>query len=344
MTRLIAFLLCVLGLLPAPAAAQSSAGTGARAAGMGGAFTAMADDASAVYWNPAGLAAGAIVSVVVDLGQASASPSELGSGHDRSSFLLAVTTPAVGLGYYRLRSTTAAPGIRLLPEAGSGPAPGPSVVGQFGVESLVTHHAGVTLVQSIIQGVAVGSTLKFVRGIAASQSVLSLDPEAALDAGSDLLGRATNRFDLDAGVMVYGGPFKAGLTVRNVLEPEFPTAGDGSPELVLERQTRAGLAYMISSQWVAAADFDLMKTADVYGDRRDAAFGAEGQVIRQVWVRSGFRFNTAGDDDRIDDARAAAYSIGGSYAPRAGILIDGHFTTGSGRAGREWGVAARFVY
>lgn len=311
---------------------------------MGGAFTAMADDASALYWNPAGLAAGAIVSIVLDLGQASASPSEPQSGHDRSSLLLALTTPAVGLGYYRLRSTTAAPGIQLLPAVGADPAPGNSVVGALDVESLVTHHAGVTLVQSITQGVAVGSTLKFVRGIATSQSVLTLDPEAALDAGSDLLGRATNRFDLDAGVMVYGGPFKAGLTVRNVLEPEFPTAGEGSQELVLERQTRAGFAYMISNAWVAAADFDLMKTTDVYGERREAAFGAEGQLVRQVWVRTGLRFNTAGDDDRIDDRRAAAYSVGGSYAARPGVLIDGHFTTGSGRAGREWGVAARFVY
>lgn len=48
-------------VLPAAAAAQESAaflkiGVGARAVGMGGAFTAVADDVNALAWNPAGLA------------------------------------------------------------------------------------------------------------------------------------------------------------------------------------------------------------------------------------------------------------------------------------------------
>ena len=50
------------GLLAAPAAhATKYAGeflkvpVGARAVGMGGAFTAVADDATAIWWNPAGM-------------------------------------------------------------------------------------------------------------------------------------------------------------------------------------------------------------------------------------------------------------------------------------------------
>ena len=306
---------------------------------MGGAYTGIADDASAVYWNPAGLAAGAIVSVVLDLGQGSATPDAFDVGQDRSSFLMALSTPAVGLGYYRLRSTSASPGIRLF---GPGGAPALSAVGELRTESLVTHHAGVTVVQSITQGIAVGSTLKFVRGVAGSQILAGSDPEAALDAGADLIGRASNKFDLDVGIMAYGGPLKAGLTVRNLREPEFPLPGDAG-ELVLDRQARAGLSYAISRGWLAAADFDLTKNRDVFGERRDAAFGVEGQVLRQVWVRSGLTFDTTGGDG-FDDHRAAAYSIGGSYAARAGLLVDGHFSTGSGRAGQQWGVAARFVY
>lgn len=309
---------------------------------MGGAFTAVADDASGIYWNPAGLAAGAIVSVLVDVGQGEASPDLLDRGRNRSSFMLGLTTPALGLGYYRLRHTQVDPGIRLLPQT---PAlPGVlSVVAQHRVDTLVTHHAGVTIVQSLTEGVAVGSTLKFVRGIAGSQDIFGADLEQALETGTDLIGRASNKFDLDIGLMAYGGPLKAGLTLRNVREPEFETPGDDPRVLTLEREVRAGISYEVTDRWLAAVDLDLVKTTDVFGERREAAFGVEGQVARQVWVRSGFRFNTA-DDGGFEDRRQAAYSIGGSYAARAGLLIDGHFSAGEGRAGRQWGIGARFVY
>ena len=49
------------------AAAQGDVGT--RASGMAGAFVAVADDATAVYWNPAGVGTGSIVSVVLDAGR-----------------------------------------------------------------------------------------------------------------------------------------------------------------------------------------------------------------------------------------------------------------------------------
>jgi long-chain fatty acid transport protein len=48
----------VVGLTPHVVTAQSFAAVGTRAAGMGGAFVGVADDASAIYWNPAGLAVG----------------------------------------------------------------------------------------------------------------------------------------------------------------------------------------------------------------------------------------------------------------------------------------------
>ena len=52
--------------IASPAGAQSSLGV--RANGMGGAFVGVADDATAVYWNPAGLATGAIASLNLEFG------------------------------------------------------------------------------------------------------------------------------------------------------------------------------------------------------------------------------------------------------------------------------------
>lgn len=61
----------------AETAAFLDVGAGARALGMGGAYTALADDSDAVYWNPAGLAR-------VEKRQASISHAELGAStrHD----------------------------------------------------------------------------------------------------------------------------------------------------------------------------------------------------------------------------------------------------------------------
>lgn len=56
MRRKSALLVSLLTLILAFGGAVQAADLGARAMGMGGAYTALADDASAVYWNPAGLA------------------------------------------------------------------------------------------------------------------------------------------------------------------------------------------------------------------------------------------------------------------------------------------------
>jgi hypothetical protein len=335
--RTFAVVVLFLAVPSPPASAQSFDAVGTRAAGMSGAFVAVADDASAVYWNPGGLAAGAYFSLLLDRTEASTSPEGQPSAGSRSAFLLSLSAPALGISYYRLRATSLNPPDLTVPPALGRPVAGP---GEIRLQTLVTHHAGATLVQSITDGVAVGASLKLIRGIAASAFVDDRDRDALLGEGAGLLGRATNKFDADVGVMATAGRFRLGLTVRNLVEPEFETANGDRP-IVLERQARAGLAVIPVQDWVVAADFDLVRTRGPLGDVRDAAFGAEGRVTRRAFARAGLRFNTLGAEPA---GRAPSASIGASYALRGSILVDAQVTAGSERSARGWGVAARFVY
>lgn len=307
----------LLACVPGESAGQAFESLGSRAQGMG-AFVAVADDASAIYWNPGGLAAGSYFSLVFDRTSAEAGGDHDDRAADRSSWLLALTTPALGLGYYRLRSTTAVA----------------TDVGFSRVESLVTHHAGATLVHSLTDHLAVGATLKLVRGVATVGSALA--PPADLLDDWDLLGVASNSFDADVGIMLTGNFLRAGLTLRNLVEPSFDAGADQS--LRLDRQARAGLALLVTERWTAAADFDLTRNRGPFGDVRMIALGTEGRVSRRAIARGGVQFNTAGSGS---DPVA---SLGLSYAAFGSLLVDAHFSTGADHGFGGWGVGARVLF
>jgi F plasmid transfer operon, TraF, protein len=309
--------------------AQTFETVGTRAAGMGGAFVAVADDASAVYWNPAGLAlGGSFFSLLLDGLYSEATPDDGLRAGSRSSTFVGFSTPPLGLTYYRLASS------RITPVATSFSAP--AVVR---AERLTTHHAGVTLVQSLTSSVAVATTLKYVRGLAGSAVVIDGDPDDLLDGAGDFPSAGTSRFDADVGVMASFGRFRAGLTSRNVAEPEFETpAGD---RLELTRQTRAGLAYFGIGGLIVAADIDVERARGSLGDVRNLAAGFEARILPRGTVRSGVRFNTLSDQP---GGRAAVYSVGGSFAVLPSLLVDGQATLGSDSGDRGWGIGARLVY
>jgi hypothetical protein len=314
-----AVMLCLL-VRPGLAGAQSSDTLGTRAQGMGGAFVGVADDASAVYWNPAGLAGGAYFSLVLDGNTAQAVPDGAVEGASRTGWLLALSTPALGLSYARLQST------RVRPSSG--------IPENSHVESLLTQHLGATLVQSLADRLAVGATVKLIRGIAASADVAGNDREELLD-HVDLIGHASNRVDLDVGVMAAGSFGRAGLTVRNLTAPTFDTAsGD---ELRLQRQVRGGASILLLPSWKLAADVDLLEIDAAFGRLREISFGTEGQVSRRLAARAGVRLNSAGD-------AAPAVAVGASYAVLGSVQIDGQVTAGSNKAFRGWGIAGRMVF
>ena len=305
--------------LTAEARAQSLDAIGTRAQGMAGAFVGVADDASAVYWNPAGLAGGAYFSLVLDGSGGRAVPDDEAKATSRSGWLLALTTPALGLSYARLQTTQVRP---------SGGIPEITHV-----DSLVTQHLGATLVHSLADRVAVGATVKLIRGIAASADLPGNDTEALLDA--DLIGHGSNKVDLDVGVMATGSFGRLGVTVRNLAAPTFAT-GAGT-ELPLQRQVRGGGSVLLLPAWTLAADVDFLKTDGPFGDLREVSLGTERQVNRRLAARGGVRFNAAGET-------APALSLGASYAVVGSVQIDAQITGGSDKALRGWGIAGRMVF
>jgi hypothetical protein len=94
MKALLAAVLLASPALGAETAAFLDIGPGARAIGLGGAYTALADDADAVYWNPAGLAR-------LEKRNASLSHAELNQGnrHDFLSYAHPTSRAVLGAAF-----------------------------------------------------------------------------------------------------------------------------------------------------------------------------------------------------------------------------------------------------
>jgi hypothetical protein len=318
-------LLAGLVLAPAVVEAQGFDPINTRAAGMGGAFVAIVDDASAVYWNPGALATGSIFSLLIDRTSSKAMgddpPDVLGGSG--SGTLLALSTPPLGLSYYRLRSTWVRPNA--LDSSSSI------------TETLITHNTGVTLVHSLTAGIAVGATVRLVRGIAATALVPAGNVDDRLDDADDLVGEASNKGDADVGISATFGTLRAGLTVRNLAEPSFETAGSNA-ELKLERQGRAGVALTSPMGFRVAFDMDLNAVRGPIGRVRELALGSEARLMPKAYARAGLRLNTLGDEP---GGSATTFSFGGSYAALSSLWIDAGATVGAEAGRRGWGVAAR---
>ncbi len=93
--RLVAVLCTCLAFVPRVALAQLYETVGIRAQGMGGAFVAVADDATATWWNPAGLATGPLFDALTEYGRFRTSPQTSAQG-------VAMAFPSLGVSYYRL--------------------------------------------------------------------------------------------------------------------------------------------------------------------------------------------------------------------------------------------------
>ena len=334
----VSVLLCALAW-PAAAGAQAVETVGERALGMGGAFVAVADDSSATWWNPAGLAAGPFLEVAG--GWSSGEIREDGTPYGRTTVTaVSLSTPPFGVSYYAFRITN------IQPAGSTGTSPGDREDRRVGVvRSLRLHDLGVTLLTSVFTGVHVGTTLKFLRGsVEHTTGEVGLTPDEWLDLGDDASGGPARwQFDADVGVLALAGPWRFGGVVKNLRAAEFSdeAGGDG---IRLPRQARAGVAFDgatwrgSGAAWTVSADVDVASYATGAGDRRVIAAGAERWLLgKRIGVRGGARFNQVGHKDRSATA-------GVSAAIRSSLLVDAHAVAGGSDDERGWGVAARFSF
>ena len=324
-----------------PAAAQMYELVGTRAQGMGGAFVAVADDATASWWNPAGLATGATVSVVYDR-STNTEPKvrpDVGPAWLSQNSSFAFATPAFGLSYYRLRISEIQPisangaGSSDRQEEGAIPVD---------LRTFALTQLGSTVGQSVGDHLVIGSTLKLLRaGRAVSLDGGSGSARDRLDEAGSVDVDQEWETDLDVGAMLALSRMRVGVSVKHLRQPEF---GEGESRLELKRQARAGVSVTGGSgsgpfaAITAAVDTDLTTLQTTLGDVRHVAAGAEAWLFdRRLGVRGGFSTNTVGDT-------ANSTSVGISVGSRSGYHVDGFLSVGSDESRDGWGLSFRLSY
>lgn len=325
--------LAVVGMLlaaglavPRAAAGQPFEAAGTRALGMAGAFTAVSDDASATWWNPAGMAGGALFSTIAERGawRAPDSPPAGGPGAQNTISGLALVYPAMGLSYYRFRVSEVG---QFQPIGAVEPGRQDQGLTPLIVRSVAVSAFGATVGQSLGEHVTLASTVRLLRAGALTSTDVAMP--GALDRAEDLKVDNTFKVDADFGLMLRFGAVSLGGTLKHVGEPGLAVTNDNSRQVILRRQARAGAAITkgkvgVFDSLIGAVDVDLTTIATVFGDDRRVAAGGEVGLWRsRVLVRGGLSTNTKNADRRWQR------TAGASVAVRRGVFVDSAVFTGN---------------
>jgi hypothetical protein len=272
-----------------------------------------------VFWNPAGLASGRPAGMTVGwvdfrTGDQLAPPVP-GPAHSTSKFVSLGTWP-VGVSYGHFQEEA----LVIQPD------------GTQAAVSVKTAQYGFTMVQTLLEGLVVGSTVKYVRGAASSMPIVGATAEQALDRASQLDTPSRGDVDFDLGLMADLLKVRVGLAVRNLRQPAFVDAAGFAT--VLHRESRMGVAVLPTSGLTLAMDLDL-ETVDLRdGPRRILALGGENRFGHRLELRSGVRWS-------IEGARRRVFAFGGSVSIRRNFWVDSHYTQGALDGDRGYGFAMR---
>lgn len=275
--------LLLLATVAAPAAAGTETGfafltlpAGARAAAMGGAFTALADDPSAVFWNPAGIAARTALTAGDEIAVSGVHHESI---QNFRQDLVAATWRKVDTGLSLGFNSHYTGRLEGTDELGN-------PLGAFGASDFAIVGGYATTVGS---GLRVGGSLGW------------LTENIAGDAASTL------SFSLGG---LYAPAGIAGLTlgaaVRNLGgSPRFATGTGATGEAVPQPLTIAGGASLAGTRgglrWVLAGEVSQLK-----GDGADARLGLEVAPASGLALRAGWMFG----HDAADLTAGAGVAVG----------------------------------
>jgi hypothetical protein len=303
----VSVLCALLVCAPLPALAQSIESVGIRAQGVAGAFVAVADDATATWWNPAGLPhSQSFIDGVVEVGR---------GGH----WGVAFGFPALGLSYYHLNISQIQPSASTAGGATSRQDLGAAGTGLPVPYSIGFDQFGATVGQSLGDHFVVATTAKV------------------------MFAQSDTRGDFDLGAMAAFGPVRAGLNVRNLIGGTFGETGTEVFELT--RQARAGVAVTPATagsldRLTLSLDVDLTTAPFEGRDERHVAGGAEAWLRgRRVALRGGAGVNI------VRDAGDAAYgAVGITVSPFERCFVDGVASWGPTEDRNRWGFDLRVTF
>lgn len=293
---------------------------GERALGMAGAFVAVADDSTAVHWNPAGLVHGGPAGMTIgwdrfQFGNSDA-PMTIGSRRRGTAFTSLGSWP-VGVSFGRFNNTAIASDENGVPQT----------------VRLRVNQYGLTMLQTLIEGIVVGGTVKYLRGNVASAPSQGFSNEDAFESLDDIDGITSQEFDVDLGLMVDMDKVRVGFVFKNLLTPEFTEVP--VPATTLQKQMRMGVAVLPTAGLTLAMDIDL-DTVDLHGGdlRRNIAFGGESRLGGRMAVRGGVRWS-------LEGLKRTVWAGGASVLLRPGMWIDSHYSYGTRGEDRGFGASMR---
>ena len=270
------------GVTSSAAAQERFLHFGTKAAAMGGAFTAVANDTTAFYWNPAGYAFGPAAHAGFHWGE-----SGMNRG-DGTTFGDEAAGFSLGLPFMGVAATFSKESSSRLED---------DVLSSRGLE---TFDFSVSILQSLpIDDLVIAGNVHYLRGESHElfESLASLvpgdqTPSSIRDRVLATEGEVSSTASMDLGALYQPRDWlRLGLMWRRLFEPGFRLPS--GEEIVLPPHGRAGVAFFLPGATTLSFDFDLSSQGDAGERWRELSLGVDKRLLDDALsLRAGLRAET----------------------------------------------------